>query len=208
MKKLFTVFTVLFFFLMTGAMCFAQGSTDSTTFNLSLTMAKYIESLPTVDWFLGSTHYTNLWGPPRLEIHVGNEWDLAYSNTPFQVTIEGSNEAGNTIPRFARNEVGDHANGWDILPTTYNIKFLMNGVWYDFTDWWDGASQFPITRSYMEAPHNGQVKMRMNVEANGTTTPDPGMPVRQIAINPAFTWDQSADAGLYECNLLVTFTAL
>ena len=205
MKKLFILFAAI---LLVAGMSFAQGLSDTTQFNLSLDMVRYIESLPTVDWFLGTTHYTASYGPPRLEIHVGNQWDLAYANCPFQVTISGSNAAGNTIPRFARNEVGTHANGWDILPTTYAIRFLMNGVWNEFTDWWDGASQFPITKNYAEAPHNGQVKMQMTVEANGTTTPDPGMPVRQIAINPAFTWDQSADAGVYTCTMVVTLTAL
>jgi len=206
-KKFFVL--VVAIALVTVGMGFGQGASDTVNFSLTLDMMKYIECVPgPISWFLGTTHYTTAWGPPRLEIYVSNEWDLAYANCPFQVTISGNNDNNDGIPRFARLEEGPNSNGYDTLPTIYNIRFLTNGSWWDFTDWFDGSSQFPITKDCLEAPHNGQVRMKMTIGANSTTTPDPGCPTRKIAIDPSFTWDQSADAGTYSCTLIVTFTAL
>jgi hypothetical protein len=207
MKK---VFFVLFVFAAMTTASFAQGTTDSTVLNLSMTLDKYIETMPgPVSWNIGTTGYTNAWGPAREFVYSPlGQWNLAYANCPFRVSITGDNPAGEGKPRFARQEVGPHANGFDTLPTLYAINFTTNGVRDLFYGTWlQGAHQFPYSKDYTEAPHNGQVFLDISVFVNDTVASE-AIPVRAIAINPAFTWQQSADAGVYTAQLTITLTAI
>ncbi|MBD3282127.1 MAG: hypothetical protein GF387_00770 [Candidatus Portnoybacteria bacterium] len=199
-KGILVIFTVL---LLTVGMSFAQ-NTDQVLINLSLTLDEYIECVPgPVDLNLGTTYRSG--NSERMYTTKG--LDIAYANCPFSVTIEGDNPAGDGIPRFAREETGPNSNGYDQLRTLYNIKFLMNGQSNDFTDWFDYSGLFPISKSYTEAPHNGQVHMQMTIDINGGTSHGT-VPIRTTEINPAFTWEDSADAGVYEAYLTVTFAAI
>ncbi len=183
-------------------------TSGSATFNLKMTVDKYIEMLPQPpELFLGTTS------------HVGNAefldgsfrgWDLAYANCPFSLTLAGQNPAGQGVPRFARAEVGPHAGGFDVLNTFYQIHFITNGqeVNTNLPDQWGtGASQFPLTKEFTEAPHNGQVYMSLIPYINSDGHQD-NWPQRKTLINPAFTNEQSADAGDYTCTMIVTLTAL
>jgi hypothetical protein len=187
----------------------AQNS-DNVQFNLSMTVDKYIETAPgPIDWDFGTTSHATSYGPSREQLY-GNlgEWDLAYANCPFSVTVEGDNDAGQGVPRFARAEVGPNANGYDVLATMYQIHFTTNGnrdLFYG--TWLQGAHQFPYTKSFNEAPHNGQVKMDMKAWVNSTIASE-AVPVRATIIDPNYTWQQSADAGEYTCTMTVTLTAL
>jgi len=183
---------------------------DDVSFNLSMTVDKYIETAPgPIDWDFGTTDHSTSWGPSRESLYGSlGEWDIAYANCPFSVTISGDNAAGQGVPRFVRDEVGANANGYDVLATLYQIHFTTNGnrdLFYG--TWLQGAHQFPYTKSFPEAPHNGQIKMDMKAYVNSTIASEQ-IPVRPTIIDPNMTWQQSADAGVYECTMDVTFTAL
>lgn len=205
MRKIFVLFAAI---LLVAGMSFGQ-TPKSTTFNLSLYLNEYIETMPgPVDVNLGSTTHQTYYGNEEWYYNFSPKtWDLAYANCPFKITITGDNPAGQGKPRFARLEVGPHSNGYDTIPTLYAIYFTTNGVADLFYGTWlQGAHQFPYSKQYAEAAHNGQVKMNLNIWANATIASE-AIPVRQTLINPAFIWDQSADAGVYTCSMTVTLGA-
>jgi hypothetical protein len=179
------------------------GQTQSTTFNLSLYLNEYIETMPgpvAVD--LGHTWQRNtaeVYGMSQL-----NPWDFAYANCPFRATFTGDNPAGEGKPRFARQETGAHANGYDTLSTRFFFGFLIDGIRNSGAM---DAKGFPFSWDYAESPHNGQVRMDWLVYVNWEDLQD-SVPVRHTRIDPSFTWQQSADAGLYTCSVIVTLGAL
>ncbi|HKK54531.1 MAG TPA: hypothetical protein VJ926_03365 [Patescibacteria group bacterium] len=186
-------------------------SSDQTEINMSLTVDEYIEAVPSIDWDLGETNHNA--GRNKEEIYgvSSPDMDIAYANCPFSVTLNGDNPAGDGIPRFAREEVGTHANGYDVLPTLYKIYVTTNGV----VEYIDGAGTmvqqagyFPLGEDFVEAPHNGQVRMNISAFINTALATDPGASVKKTIIDPNFTWDQSADAGVYEASIVATFSAL
>jgi len=207
MKK---VLSVLFALTLIAGLSLAQGASDNVQLNLSLNLKPYIETMPgPVDVNLGSTVHQTYYGNEEWYYNFSPQvWNLAYANCPFSVNIAGDNPAGEGKPRFARLETGPHATGYDTIPTLYAIHFTTNGVSdLFFGTWLQGAHQFPYTKNYTEAPHNGQVKMNLDIWANATIASE-AVPVRQTLINPGFTWQQSADAGIYTCFMVVTLTAL
>ena len=217
MKKVFGILVIAI------AMCCAQSASaqpKSATFNLKMNVDKYIEAMcGPVNFNFGTTTHKS-----GYEGLVGNtgSWDLAYANCPFSITISGSNEAGQSVPRFARKETGAHGGAWDFLPTSFDIKIGTNQMISSFNG--DvapgtstfvplplGAYQFPRTQNFDEAPHNGQVHMQMqafvNEYAAGGALFD-NVPLRRTAINSSWTNDKSADAGEYTCTMVVTLAAL
>lgn len=210
MKKL-----IIFSVLLVATMMFVTNqskaqTTDDVTFNLSMTVDKYIECMPSpVSWDFGTTsHQVNYGGPMESLYGAMGEWNVGYANCPFSITISGNNDANQGVPRFARQEVGAHGGDYDILPTLYQIHFTTNGVQDLFYGTWlQGAHQFPYTKSYSEAPHNGQIKMDMKAYINSSIASE-AVPIRKTLIDPTFTNIQSADAGEYTCKMLVTITAL
>ncbi len=209
MKRMFGFLTGLTaVLLLAGSTSFAQ---QSTTFNLSLTVNPYIQTMPgPVNVNLGSTRHNAGYGTNQEWFYdtAPQSWDLAYANTPFTVTVSGNNPANQGIPRFARAETGNHSNGFDTLPTLYAIHFTTNGVSdLFFGTWLQGANQFPYTKQYQEAPHNGQIRMDLDVYANANIASE-AIPIRQTVIDPSYKWDQSADAGVYQASLTVTLGAI
>jgi hypothetical protein len=178
-------------------------ASQSTTFNLSLYLNEYIETMPgPVDVNLGHTWQRNtaeVYGMSQL-----SPWDFAYANCPFRATFTGDNPAGEGKPRFARLETGTHANGYDTLSTRLFFGFLIDGVRNSGAM---DAKGFPFSWDYPEAPHNGQVRMDWLVYVNWEDLQDT-VPVRHTRIDPAFDWQDSADAGLYTCTIVVTLGAL
>jgi len=196
-----------------AVICFVQTAnaqpSASTSINLKMTVAKYIETMPNpAELFLGTTTHSG-----NAEILDGGfrGWNLAYANCPFNLTLSGSNPAGQNVPRFARAEVGANAGGrFDVLNTFYQIHFVTNGVEVNTNtpdQWGTGASQFPLTKEFSEAPHNGQVYMSLIPYVNDASQKD-AWPQRQTLINSGFTADNSADAGDYTCTFTVTLTAI
>jgi len=207
MKKL--LFGLLALVVMT-AVSFGQGSTDNTTITLNLNLMPYIETMNPVTVDLGNTRHNSSYAPSKEWYYdfLPQAWNLAYANCPFRVTIAGDNPAGEGKPRFARLETGAHASGYDTIPTLYAINFTTNGVRDLFYGTWlQGAHQFPFSKDYAEAPHNGQVKMELDVWANANIASE-AIPIRGTLINPAFSDRDSADAGIYSCSMLVTLTAI
>ena len=218
MKRLMSFVAIMIVAVMFVQTVNAQSSA-SANFNLSMTVDEYIETAPgAVDFNFGTTRSNVYYGAPRNEdLYDGwgntGEWDLAYANCPFSVTLSGNNPAGQGVPRFARAEVGAHGGGFDVLNTVYRIGFMTNGVVENDAFgyvWGFGASSFPKTANFSEAPHNGQVKMSLKAAVNSHWEPskDAGIPIRETVINSAFSNQQSADAGEYTCTMLVTLTAL
>lgn len=209
MKKI-----ALIFAFMIVAVAFTQAQTTaSASFNLSMTVDKYIETTPSpLTWNFGTTSHQVAYGGPMESLYGAmGQWNLAYANCPFAITISGNNGASQGVPRFARQEVGAHGGAWDILPTLYLIQVTTNGVRDVFSlpnaDSRLGAHRFPSTEEYSEAPHNGQVKLDMVSYINSSVASE-AVPVRKTLIDPNFTNVQSADAGVYECTMVVTLTAL
>lgn len=205
MKKFYvlaTMFVAMFVYTQV-----AQAQNNPVNINLSMTVDKYIETTESpLSWHVGTTEHI-----ANAEVLNGGlkEWNLAYANCPFSVTITGDNAANQGVPRFARKEEGAHGVGYDVLPTFYKIHFTTNH--HDrksFHDAWkQSALQFPHTKSFDEAPHNGQILMDLQTWVN-TADNGEGVPQRETLINPNFTNSQSADAGVYECTMVVTLTAL
>jgi hypothetical protein len=205
MKKLMSFLAIMFVMALFVQNVNAQLS-GTANFNLSMTVEKYIETAPSpLNWNFGTT--THIGKREQLNGNAG-EWNLAYTNCPFSITISGNNMAGDGVPRFARVEEG--TGDFDILTTLYEINFTTNGSRSLFfgSDGPKGASHFPYTKSYTEAPHNGQVKMDMKAYVNSHLAVDEGIPIRLTIIDPTFTGIQSADAGDYTCTMVVTLAEL
>lgn len=211
-KKLLVLFAAL---VLVAGMSFGQ-NTDSVNFELSMTVDEYIETIQNpVSFDFGTTIHTG----NREELNTAltgptGEWNFAYANCGFTLTVSGDNPASQGVPRFARAEVGPTASGFDILSTAYQIGIWTNGNCNNELGWNYGirAREFPrtATTGLDEAPHNGQVLFKMNAKVNNPDGPTeaPGIPIRETLINQAFTWDQSADAGIYTCTMLVTLMAV
>lgn len=204
---------------MIAVICFVQKANAQTpvTFNLSMQVAKYIETTPTpLDFNFGTATHNVYWGAPgNMDLYypATGSWDLAYANCGFSVTLSGDNPAGQHVPRFAKAEEGTHGVGWDVLNTVYQIGIWTNGeVQNDAFGhvWGFGASSFPKTASFTETPHNGQVRMTMlaHVNSHWQNDKDAGIPIRETVINSGFTHEQSADYGVYTNTMVVTFAAL
>jgi hypothetical protein len=208
MKKLFGILVIAI------AIGFAQNANaqgKSATFNLKMNVSNYIEAMASpVNFNFGTTQHTIL----KAEELCGNvgSWNLAYANCPFSVTISGNNGANQGVPRFARQETGANGGDWDILNTVYDINFTTNGVTTSFAGFFGylGASDFPKTQNYSEAPHNGQVKMDMKAFVNTATNSllDHGVSLKRTLIDPNFKNYDSADAGDYKCTMVVTLLAI
>jgi hypothetical protein len=178
----------------------------SATFNLSMTVDKYIEVMASpVSFDFGTTVHSD--GAEQLCSSNTGVWNLAYANCPFKVTISGTNAAGDAFPRFARAEVGAHASGFDVLPTFYDIKFATNGQEVNFwNQQWMPAASFPYTATFSETPHNGQVKMSLAAKVN--TDDEGGIAQKKSKIDPTYTARSSADAGVYTAKMIVTLAAI
>ena len=213
MKKLFGILAIAI-----AMVCFVQSANAQVTnFNLSMKVAKYIEvKTGAVSFDFGTaTHNVYYGAPGNMDLYypATADLDLAYANCPFSVTVSGQNGANQSVPRFARQEVGAHGGAWDVLNTVYQIGIWTNGEVQNDAfgyQWGFGASSFPKTADFTEAPHNGQVRMTMlaHVNSHWQNDKDAGIPIRETVINRGMTNDQSADYGVYGCSMVVTLAAL
>jgi len=216
MKRLIvltSLFTVFAFMAMTANV--QAQSSDNVTLDFVMTVDEYIEVMeaPENATDFGITSHETAWGYNNEGlISEIKSWNLAYANCPFDVTIEGNNDMGQGKPRFAREEVGPAAQGYDFLNTAYYIGVFTNGeVQQDNFGWqWAmGAESFPRTGNYDEAPHNGQVELKMKALVNSYNFDEKDVvPVRRTDINPGQDNRASADAGLYSCSMTITLSAL
>jgi len=101
---------------------------------------------------------------PYVEITSGSiDWsqtnsvDFAYANCPFTVNLSGEKPGEN--------------------PAISKLALFFNGQEYDFADWTTGVAEFPLTRSYTEAPHNGQIKLNIYMRPGAPAGPTPKMTI-------------------------------
>lgn len=91
--------------------------------------------------------------PGPIDWNQSGSIDFAYANCPFSATISGEHP-GNS-------------------PNISKIALFFNGQNHDFVDWTQRVSQFPFTKNYYEAPHNGQVRLDISVKSESHTGPSP-----------------------------------
>jgi len=206
-KKFFVL--VVAIALVTVGMGFGQ---NQTKFNFSVVVDPYIEVLVPVQDMAVSPYHVK--GPAFAGMVAtytglsGGSWpggigDLAYVNCPFSVTIEGDNPAGDGKPIYAREEVdgtGAGLNRYDRLNTQWQIRLHT-----DYRPQLDivfaKAETAPWTYTANEAPHNGWVGIDFMCYGHRVDGP-----AAKIDRNQAY--DQSPDAGVYTCFLVITLTAL
>jgi len=208
-KKLLGLCLALFLFI---GMSFAQ---QTQTFNLKTTVQQYVEVNPAYVIVTPGTKTisgNDLVAVPGFPDYGWGRTDVAYANCPFSVSYAGSG-GGVAFPILSKSEV-PIGNGYDRLQTRILIKNRINGVWgahetdferhdMNFLSDPDGADIGTWTNqtvTFANAPHDGEIHVDLFFKG---TLPH---------VSPDFgtnnTWNQSADAGLYECQLIATYTAL
>lgn len=210
-KKFFVFFAAI---LLVASMSFAQ--TTTRTFDLQITVLPYVELNPSYPALFdyGTIVPPDLGGATILN---GDErssgvpvWtEFAYSNTNCTITFSGNNQAGDGVPCFARQEVGnsryDRLNTklhfqlvtWDpSFPVTpvYNNTHIFNAFTSTIPGtWWNPVATIPV-------PHNGEIYMNARAGvALPAVTPDYGT---------GNDWDDSADAGLYQAQVTITIAVI
>ena len=205
--------------MLTGGVFAAGGSSEnessSIKYEMRMYMDEYIECAADIFWDLGDTNHKTAWGnqPHDWESVTAQRTDnIAYANCPFGITFTGYNDAGESVPRFARQEVDGEGNPlgrWDILRAHYVLNVTVNGETTRVRkqSMPDPAASFPLSRDFTEAPHNGQIALNLQVQVNSPITWG-GVPMRYTYIDPDLTYQDSADAGEYKAYMVVTITAL
>ncbi len=93
-KVLLSIFAIAI--MVCSVQAIVPGGQQSATFNLKMTVDKYIEAMASpVDFNFGTTQHTIL----KAEELCGNvgSWNLAYANCPFSLTISGNNGANQGV---------------------------------------------------------------------------------------------------------------
>ena len=214
MKKSILVLTGLFV-----AMLFAVNSVqaqNTQTFNLSATVEEYVEVNPSFEVMSASrTINPGDAGSADLESfnYVGKYQDVVYANCPMEISVEGDNPANDGEPILARDEV--NGNGFDRLQTNVDIRPEINGTYnnqgpgwqrakFIFTSDPEGAATgnwlYGKTATFSNAPHDGEVSLGLYFDA--------ALPHESPDFGTDNTWNQSADAGDYSANVVVTYSAL
>ncbi|MGB8953395.1 MAG: hypothetical protein WCC06_12110 [Candidatus Aminicenantales bacterium] len=83
--------------------------------------------------------------------------NFAYANCPFMATIGGENPGKN--------------------PALSRVTFSFNNREHDFVDWTNDVTEFPVSRSYYEAPHNGQVRLNIYLRTGAPAGPSPKLTI-------------------------------
>lgn len=216
---------LLFFAIIIASVAFVQQTNAqvSQTYDFSATVLKFIAINPgnanfAVDPVGNWNHEVVDPATPNAEVLPGwPDWkaklaDNAYSNCPFTITFTGTG-GGVNLPILSRQE--QNGNGYDRLQTYIVIRNEINGVWgaygagherhdMKFMSDPEGAATGNYvtgqTVTFNETPHNGEIQTEFFMSAAlPHKTPDFGSPN---------TWNQSADAGLYTCQIVATYAAI
>jgi hypothetical protein len=86
-----------------------------------------------------------------------NSVDFAYANCPFTVHLSGEKPGEN--------------------PVISKLTLSFNDREHDFANWANGLVEFPLTRSYTEAPHNGQIKLNIYIRPDAPAGASPKMTI-------------------------------
>lgn len=132
----------------------------------------------------------------------GGSWD--YLPTSFAINLT-TNGVYNDNSGIAPGKSGDHRqdNGNGSQSFVNNQSHNNPGNNFQVA----AASSFPRGEIHEESPLNGLVNMDLKVWVNTYGNID-NVPLRATQINASQRNNQSADAGQYECTLIVTFMAL
>ncbi|MGB8953394.1 MAG: hypothetical protein WCC06_12105 [Candidatus Aminicenantales bacterium] len=207
--KRFLIFLVAI--AMIAGMSFAQGASQTRTLNLNVTVLPYVQlnlAYPaTLDFGTISPLQLGPSSGEGFEARGAGFWEwfpeFAYANCPYSITLSGNNLAGDGVPVFARQEVGE--TRYDRLVTALTFHFTsdyagsMHAMQYNSTFIYPNPGTWNITLN-RPVPHTGEVFMK------------PRVGVRFPAMTPDFgvknTWDQSPDAGLYEAQVTITIAVI
>jgi len=208
-KKLLVLCSALFLFI---GMSFVSFGQKTQTFDLSATVQPYVEVNPAYA-NVSQSMTISLPGDgnvPVFSVVTGN-FDVAYANCPFSVSFVGDNPADDNIPILAMEEPGASMR-YDRLQTKIQIEFVINRTngqidkernLMDFLSNPEGANTGAWTNqtvTFVNVPHDGEIYMNRRFGASlPHESPDFGTYLN--------TWNQSADAGLYECQLIATYAA-
>lgn len=142
-----------------------------------------------------------------------NMVDAVYANCPFRITYTGDNCAGDKYPILAKEEnptgrcdrlqtfirIRNKINEGETDEENRRMKFLSGkptGPGTPLAEWKLGP-----TITFNNTPHDGEVRVEVHFNAAlPHKTPD--------FDDPDNEWWESADAGVYECTLTATYTAL
>ena len=101
---------------------------------------------------------------PYIEIYSGSiDWsqtnsvNFAYANCPFTANLSGEKPGEN--------------------PAISKVALFFNGQEHDFVNWTNGVAEFPFSRSYSEAPHDGQIKLNIYMRPGAPAGATPKMTI-------------------------------
>jgi len=182
------------------------------TFNFSCTVQKHIEVNPACAVINASLTIPGFGsGSVPVVTEHGGCRDAAYANCPFTVSFVGNNPASDNLPILARLETST-TNRYDRLQTIIQIRYYINLPWgtsgweghhMDFLSGPDGTTVNTWTGqtlTFVNYPHDGEIYMDWHFGAS--------LPHLSPDFGPDNTWQQSADAGLYTCNVTATFAVV
>ena len=209
-KGLVIVLAVLMVIGLTTA---AMAMSDSQVFKFKCKVQKYIEVNPAYKVVHKPMITIPGFGDGVLSTGWSNKtsyYDTIYANCRFTFTLEGDNDAGDGLPILAREELraGSGLGRWDRLQTLLVFKYTINpGEWHyvKFTSDAEGIaggdwSPAGGSMGFKSAPHDGEVALEVFLGA--------ALPHKSPDFEVDNTWNQSADAGLYKCKVIATYTAL
>jgi hypothetical protein len=224
MKK--TIFLCAAALVLTG---FAVSQVTSPTITFNATVNKYVGVNPNFN------PGTLVWGsltPPGpgaplpvngpgqirlLDQTVSRTQEFGYANCPFRITVNGSNEAGDIVPCFAKleNTIAGPAR-YDKLLTMMIFHFVLYDAMpvYPNNWYWNsctfntghgaGTQGIPGVWAWQSGtwpvPHNGDIYSVIEVNA--------GLPYNTPDWNVSNLYNQSADAGLYKAYVTFTISAI
>jgi hypothetical protein len=221
MKKLLFILAIMF---ATVSYVNAQPGATSQTFQLTATVAKYLAVNPA--YLSNDVNPIGAWNQTIVDPAVNGSnvlpgwpaWkvqykDNVYANCPFTVTYTGTG-GGAPLPILSREEV--NGNGFDRLQTLIIVRNEINGEWpaamgllgheshdMKFVSDAEGAATGTFTgnsQSFLETPHDGEV--------NTTVWMSAALPHATPEFGVDNTWNQSADAGVYTCQVRAVYAVL
>lgn len=210
-KSFTIILALLSVFLLFGASMAMAAPPPSQQFDFSTTVDPYIAVNPNAILTVAIPAIT----PPQDGSMPGvtkevSQNEVAYANCPFRVDYDGNNAAGDNLPILARAEVGSHAGGhYDRLLTRLEFHSVVNGAWNsacfgignsghpDIPNGWFDGRDYAVMN---EAPHDGEIGLVLKCGAS--------LPHASPEFGVDNTWDQSADAGPYTCNVVATYSVL
>lgn len=209
--------------VMVAVLVSASAQNLSQKFNLQAKVSQYITVNP--GNLVNEVNPVGAWNqtivdPGDVDAHVLPGWpswkveykDNVYANCPFTITYTGTSVGSSTFPILSRQEV--NGNGFDRLQTYIVVRNEINGEWNNYlpgheshdmkfisdAEGADNGTMTGSTLNFVETPHDGEVATTIWMSAAlPHVTPEFGVDN---------TWNQSADAGLYTCEVNAVYAVM